>query len=81
MRSRRQPVAGVEIGHRSVSLAHLANITRRLGRTLRWDPAAERFVDDAEANRLVTRTRRKGYELPAVVDSTQVPVTLGYCSA
>jgi predicted dehydrogenase len=66
MRSRSQPVAGVEIGHRSVSLPHLANITRRLGRRLRWDPAAEHFIDDEEANRLVTRPRRKGYELPAV---------------
>ena len=65
MRSRSKPLADVEIGHRSVSLSHLANITRELGRKLRWDPAAERFKDDAQANALLTRPRRKGYELPA----------------
>jgi len=66
IRSRERPVADVEIGHRSISVCHLANITRRLGRRLRWDPAAEHFVDDAEADGLVTRPRRKGYELPVV---------------
>jgi predicted dehydrogenase len=64
IRSRERPVADVEIGHRSISVCHLANITRQLGRRLRWDPAAEHFVDDDEANRLVTRPRRKGFELP-----------------
>jgi len=66
MRTRQKPVADVEIGHRSASVCHLANITRRLGRRLRWDPAAERFVGDDEANGFLTRARRKGYELPAV---------------
>ncbi len=66
MRSRKKPLADVEIGHRSVSVCHLANITRRLGRRLKWDPESERFVGDEEANGLLTRTRRKGYELPAV---------------
>ena len=66
IRSRERPVADVEIGHRSISVCHLANITRRLGRRLRWDPASEHFVGDAEAEALVTRPRRKGYELPAV---------------
>jgi predicted dehydrogenase len=64
MRSRQTPLADVETGHRSVSLSHLANITRRLNRKLRWDPATEQFPGDAEANALLTRPRRKGYELP-----------------
>jgi predicted dehydrogenase len=67
MRSRNRPVADVETGHRSVSLCHLAGITRELGRKLRWNPEAERFEGDGEANRLLRRTRRQGYELPAVV--------------
>jgi hypothetical protein len=37
-----------------------------MGRRLRWDAATEHFVDDAEADGLVTRPRRKGYELPTV---------------
>jgi predicted dehydrogenase len=64
MRSRKTPLADVEVGHRSISVCHLVNITRQLGRKLKWDPEAERFKDDAEANALLTRPRRKGYELP-----------------
>ena len=66
MRSREKPLGDVEIGHRSVSLSHLANITREVGRKLRWDPGAEAFLGDDEANRHVSRARRKGYELPAI---------------
>lgn len=63
IKSRKTPSADVEIGHRSVSLSHLANITRRLGRRLAWNPDTERF-SDTDANALLTRTRRKGFELP-----------------
>ena len=65
IRSRRKPVADVEIGHRSITVCHLANITRWVGRPLKWDPVQEQFVGDEPANRLVDRPRRKGYELPA----------------
>ena len=58
--------ADVEIGHRSFSVCHLANIARLLGRRLRWNPETEQFVDDTEANRYLNRPRRKGYELPEV---------------
>jgi len=64
MRTRREPLAGPEIGHRSVSLSHLANITRELNRKLKWDPARERFEGDTEANSRLSRARRKGFELP-----------------
>jgi predicted dehydrogenase len=64
IRTRELPVADVEIGQRSISVCHLANIVRRLGRKLRWDPKSESFPDDAEANTFVTRPRRKAYELP-----------------
>jgi predicted dehydrogenase len=64
--TRARPNADVEIGHRTVSLCHLANITRKLQRKLKWDPAAERFAGDQEANLLVDPPRRKGYELPKV---------------
>ena len=66
MRTRQHPVADVEIGHRTISIAHLMNITRRLGRALKWDPAKEQFIGDDEANRLTDRVRRKGYELPTL---------------
>jgi predicted dehydrogenase len=66
MRTRKQPLADVEVGHRSVSLCHLFGIVRQLNRRLKWDPATERFTGDEEANAMLSRTRRKGYELPAV---------------
>ncbi|MCC6857293.1 MAG: Gfo/Idh/MocA family oxidoreductase [Bryobacterales bacterium] len=66
IRTRQTPLADVEIGHRSISISHLANITRDLNRKLRWDPQKERFIGDREADRLVSRPRRKGYELPKV---------------
>jgi len=63
MVSRKLPNADVEIGHRSVSVCHLIGITRDLNRRLKWDPAKEQFDGDDEANTMVSRPRRKGYEL------------------
>lgn len=64
IRTRERPNADVEIGHRSITVCHLANIVRELGRRLRWDPDKEVFVDDEEANCYLDRPRRKGFELP-----------------
>jgi hypothetical protein len=44
----------------------LANIARELGRRLRWDPEQEVFPDDDEANALLDRPRRAGFELPGI---------------
>jgi predicted dehydrogenase len=66
IKTRERPNADVEIGHRSISVCHLLNITRELGRKLQWDPQAEQFVSDDEANKLLDRPRRAGFELPAV---------------
>ena len=66
IRSRQDPVAPVEVGHRSVTVCHLAGIARELGRKLRWDPIAETFPDDEEARELIDRPRRRGWELPAL---------------
>lgn len=60
--ARRKPIADVESGHRSVSVCHLGNISCRLGRPLKWDPSAEHFVGDAEANILLSRPQREGFE-------------------
>jgi hypothetical protein len=64
IRTRQKPVADVEIGHRSISVCHLANIARWTGRRLKWDPVRELFVGDDDANKYVNRPRRKGWELP-----------------
>jgi hypothetical protein len=57
--------AEIEEGHKSSALCHLANISYRLGRTLEFDPATERFVGDEEANALLTRQ----YRPPFVVEN------------
>ncbi len=65
IRTRAKPNADVEIGHRTASLCQLLVITRQLGRRLKWDPVRETFPDDDEANRLLDRQRRRGWELPS----------------
>ena len=56
------PISPAEVGHRSITIAHLANIAIRLGRSsLRWDPAAERFPNDPAANAMLSRPMRRPY--------------------
>ena len=69
VKSRRRCHADIEFGQRATTLCLLVNIVREVGRVgevLKWDPVAERFTNCDEANRLLTRPRRKGYELPEV---------------
>jgi predicted dehydrogenase len=66
IKSRELPNADVEIGHRSITICHLLNFARELGRKLHWNPDAERFENDDEANGLLERPRRAGFELPEV---------------
>jgi hypothetical protein len=46
-----------------MTVPHLIGIAYRLGRSLEWDAAAQRFVGDAEADRLVDRARREPWML------------------
>lgn len=64
MRSRKATHADAETGHRATTLCHIVNICRKVRRRLHWDPVQERFADDPEANALLSRPRRAGYELP-----------------
>jgi predicted dehydrogenase len=66
MRTRKKTVAPVSVGHRATTVCHLINICRQLGRKLQWDPVKEEFAGDEEANKLRSRSRRKGYELPEI---------------
>jgi predicted dehydrogenase len=50
-------------GHLSSSLPHLANISHRVGRALVFDGKSETFVGDPEADKLLTREYRKGFEI------------------
>lgn len=65
VRNDRKPNGEIELGHLSSSLCHLGNIATRLGRSLKFDPKQERFIDDDEANRLVSREYREHWGKPA----------------
>ena len=54
----------VESGHLSSALAHLGNISYRLGRQLEFDPVAERFIGDEDANYMLSREYRAPYVMP-----------------
>ena len=62
---RKDPVVPVEIGHSSCTVCTLGNIACELGRTIKWDPATETFVDDADgaATKLMHYEYREGYKL------------------
>ena len=66
LKSRKPPICEAEIGHRSATVCHLGVISLRLGRKLQWNPQAERFVGDDEANRWLTRELRKPWSYDAV---------------
>ena len=53
IRDRQKPSAHEEIGHRAASLGQLITASYKLGRSLKWDPTAEIFPGDDEANRLL----------------------------
>lgn len=61
--SKQATISNLESQHRSVSTCHLANISMRLGRPLKWDPEQEHFVGDKEADGWLKREQRKGYEV------------------
>ncbi|HOX03500.1 MAG TPA: Gfo/Idh/MocA family oxidoreductase [Candidatus Paceibacterota bacterium] len=65
VKTRKDPYFPVEIGHRVSTVCHLANIAIRLGRKLRWDPAAERFIDDSGADVLRSRPLRSPWKWEA----------------
>ncbi len=60
------PISDV-VGHAiALNTCHLAAIAARLGRAIRWDPAAETIVGDEQAAAFATRTPRPGFEMPTV---------------
>jgi predicted dehydrogenase len=62
VKSRQEPVSDLESAHRVVTVCHLANLSLRLGRKLRWDAAREVVIDDAEATRALERPYRAPWD-------------------
>ena len=63
VRTRASTVAPVEVAVRSDTLCQLSDIAMRLGRKLRWDPENEKFINDAQANRMLKRPTRSPWRL------------------
>lgn len=66
VKSRKPCYAPAETGHRTISIPHIGNIAMLLGRKLNWDPNAERFVNDAEADQLLSRKQREPWTIANV---------------
>jgi predicted dehydrogenase len=65
VRSRKDPVVPVEIGHSSCTVCTLGNIAVALNRTIKWNPDKQSFIDDADgaATKMMHYEYRKGYKL------------------
>lgn len=63
VKTRETPNADAETAHRSISVCHVMNLVKRLGRPMKWDPETETVVGDDEANRLLSRAYREPWYL------------------
>jgi predicted dehydrogenase len=63
IKTRARTISPVEIGHRSVAVAHLGNIAMLLGRKIRWDPKKEQIIGDSTASRMLSRPIRSPWHL------------------
>jgi predicted dehydrogenase len=61
IKSRKEPISPVEIGHRACTVCLVTHIAMKLGRKLNWDPDKEKFVNDNEANAMLSRPQRAPY--------------------
>jgi hypothetical protein len=66
-RNRENLTAEIEEGHLSTVLSHLANISFRVGRTLRFNTTTEQFIGDSEADKLLRRNYRTPFVVPESV--------------
>ena len=63
IKSRAEAIAPVEVAHRSCSVCLLGDIAMKLGRKLQWDPEKERFTNDEQANRMLSKPMRSPWHL------------------
>ena len=62
VKSRERPIADIEQGHQVTTACHLANISLRTGRKIRWNADTEEIVGDAEASKWLERPYRKPWD-------------------
>jgi predicted dehydrogenase len=63
IRTRQKPIMHMEAGHRVASICIIGNVGFQLQRKLEWNPVTERFLNDEEANRLLSRPGRGPWHL------------------
>lgn len=63
IRSRNQPIAPAEVGHRACSTCLIHHIAMKTGRHLHWDAEKERFINDPDANNRLSRPQRAPYQM------------------
>ena len=63
LEDRSEPMSDVDSHVNAMNSLHMCNIALMLGRELKWDGAAQNFGSDEQANALMTRKRREGFEL------------------
>ena len=61
IKSRKEPISPVEIGHRACSICLITHISMKLARKLHWNPETEKFLNDDEANKMLSRSQRFPY--------------------
>ena len=64
IKTRKPPIAPIEVAHRSCSACLIHHIAMKLKRKVYWDPQKERFKNDDEANNMLSRPQRRPYVIP-----------------
>ncbi len=63
VKSRKQTITPIDVAHRSTSICLIGGICLKLGRKLQWDPKNEKFVNDDEANKLLSYDMQKPWQV------------------
>jgi hypothetical protein len=66
IKSGQRPICDVEIGHRTASACHLANIACRTGEKFQWDPVKEQIIGSERTAAMIDRPHREPYRVPEV---------------
>lgn len=62
-RSGEKTITPIDAAHRAISIAHLGNISMKLGRSVNWDPDKQLFVNDPIADRMMMRSMRAPWRI------------------
>ena len=61
-----EPISPVEMGHRACTVCLISHIAMKLPRQLQWNPTTEQFINDPEANAMLSRPQRAPYGIETI---------------